>query len=214
MNDAITAIHPTKRDPKRASIKVAGRYVAALPYKTIDELGLAVGMVWDDAIAAQVEQASTFDKAYNQALSRLNRRAMSSHQLNTKLRELEHDEDTRQRVIDRLIELGLIDDEAYGRALIREIQNRKAAGPHLLRSKLMQKGLDRNLIDRLIEETEPDHDDAVNQALELARRKLRSLRQVDTNTQKRRVWGLLARRGFNSDVIATAVQQAIADDDD
>lgn len=202
----ITALRPTKRDPDRASIHVNGRVVATLSYRHISELRIEEGQVWDEALAQRVAETALYEKAMKRAMNRLNRRAMSRRQLDRKLTELEFDEPTRKRVLDRLESLSLLDDEAYGRAVVREAMSRKPAGPRLLQQKLYQKGIDRKLADRLIAEAvEPD--DQVGKAVELAQRKLRSLSRFDAVTRKRRLYGLLARRGFGPETIGDALDR-------
>lgn len=209
----ITAIKPTQRDPDRATIRVAGRVVATLPRHHIADLGIEVGTVWDEALAQRIAEAAAYDKALRQAINRLARRGRSRRELDRKLRELGHDEPVRQRVLDRLVELGYLDDEALGRQLLIEIQSRKPAGPMLLRQKLMQKGLDRELIDRLVTEAVDDSDQA-EQALALLRQRLRSMQRLDPATRKRRLYGQLARRGFAADAIRSAFAAADLDEDE
>lgn len=203
----ITALSPTKRDPSRVSIKVGRKHIATLSQKLVGELGLAVGQSWDDALADRVEAATVYDQAMRKALNRLNHRAMSRGQLDRKLRELEFDEPTRTAVLDRLAELRLLDDEAFGRALIRETLARKPAGPRLLQQKLYQKGLPRELIDRLVAEATADSDDQREQATRFAETKLRSMQRLDLATRKRRLYGQLARRGFSPDVIRDVMEK-------
>ncbi len=203
----ITALAPTKRDPSRITIKVNGKAVATMVRARIEELALHEGMAWDDALAQRVQQAAAVDKAMRDAMTRLSRRMLSSGDMRRKLRQRDHDAPVIDEALERLEALDLIDDEAFGRALIAETLRRKPAGPKLLRSKLMQKGLDRELIDRLLAELTPVGDDAVHGAVELIEKKLRSMGNLDENTRKRRLWGMLARRGFEADVIEQAMRQ-------
>jgi len=213
---AIVAIVPTQRDSQRATVRVGragakkGTVVAALSLKHIDELGLKVGMPWDDALAERVANVEKYDKALRQALDRLSRRPYSRRELDTKLRGLEHPPDVRERVLDRLTELGMLDDAAYGRAVIRDTVARKPAGPALLKHKLFQKGIDRSLIDQLAHEATADDDQQLAAATELAERRLRSMARLEPPVRKRRLYGLLARRGFTPDTIHAALD-ALAD---
>jgi regulatory protein len=204
--DQITAIKPTQRDPKRVTVRVGRKVMGTLPISKVHELGLEVGQVWDDALAERVAQAGAFDKALRQAMNRLNRRALSRRDLGQKLHGLGYDEPVREAVLDRLTELKFIDDEVYGRALIDATMRRKPAGPQLLRQKLYQKGIDRSLIERLVSEA-TDAQDLAPGAVELARKKLRTLQRVDPETRKRRLYGLLARRGFNPDTISSVMAE-------
>jgi regulatory protein len=202
----ITAIRTTKRDPGRASIDVNGKVAATLNHKLLDGLGIGVGDVWTDALAAKVADVVKYDKALRDAMRRLNRRAMSTQQLSRKLAELDHEPAIIQRVCARLTELSVLNDAEYGRALIREINLRKPAGPRLLRAKLSQRGLDRKLIDELLREVEAEPTtDRVADARKLAEAKLRSMSRLDPLVRKRRLWGALARRGFDPDTIEAAL---------
>lgn len=201
----ITAIAPTARHPQRSTVRVGRKVVATLPTARIESLGLHIGQTWDAALANRVAEAVEDDKAMRKAMNRLNRRAMSRRELDRKLGKLEFAEPTRQRVLDRLAELGYLDDEAFGRALIRETQRGKPAGPRLLQQKLFQKGLDRALIERLIAETR-DEADPTEQAIALARQRLRQMQRLDAPTRTRRLYGLLARRGFEAETIREAME--------
>ena len=199
----ITAITPTK-DPGRASIKVDRRRVATLRDSLIADLGLTVGEVWDDDLASRVAEAQQYDKALRDAMNRLNRRALSTTQLADALRRTGFSETITQRALDRLSELNVLDDESLGRALIEEILARKPAGPRLLRQKLMQRGLDRNLADRLADEAGHERDE-VAEAATLAAGRLETMRSLDEATRRRRLWSMLGRRGFDPETIEAAL---------
>lgn len=202
----ITAIVPSSRNPERASIRVNGRAVATLSNKHVADLDLRVGQPWTPELADRVAEAAQYDKALRKAMNRLARRAMSRRDLDRKLIDLEFDAPTRQRVLDRLAELGYLDDAAFGKALIRETVLRKPAGPFLLKQKLMQKGLDRTLIDRLVEDATETRDQTAD-AVDLLRRRLRSMQRLDPAARRRRLYGLLARRGYDIDTISNALSE-------
>ena len=216
----IVAIRPTQRDPNRATIRVAtqegrkGRVAATLNQTKIHELGLSVGQVWDDALAQRVADAALYDKAFRSAMTRLARRAMSRGMLDDKLRQAGHGDEVRAAVFNRLDDLGLIDDEAFGKALIAETTRSKPAGPRLLRQKLFQKGIDASLIDRLLEDHEQhtaQQDDPHADAIAFARKRAASLARFDDATRRRRLYGQLARRGFDPDTIRAAMDAALSE---
>ncbi len=210
----IKALAPTQRDPTRLMIRVAadphspqrkGRVVATLPSTRIEALGLQIGQPWTDQLAAQVEREVATDQAHRFALNSLNRRMASRSGMQQKLRKRGVDDATIEKELDRLEQAGLINDEAYGRALIRDMLNLKPAGPRLMQAKLMQKGLSRSLIDRLVAEMTPPADDQADAARDLVIKRLRSMDRFDTATKKRRLWGMLARRGFDYETIERAL---------
>lgn len=202
----ITALSPTARDPSRLMVRVGtgevkGKVMATLSTKLITDLGLCPGQPWDDALAQTVEDAKGFDKAFRAATRRLARRAMSRRMIDDKLRQLEHSAGTRQQVLDRLEQLDLIDDEQFGRMLVRAEMSRKPAGPMLLKQKLFAKGISGSLADKLVTEATDDPDEQRDTALTFAQKKLATMARLDPDTRYRRLYGQLARRGFKSDTI-------------
>jgi len=148
------------------------------------------------------------DKTMGAALKILNRRPLSCRHLYDKLVEKGHAEEAAARTIARLQELKLLDDEAYGQALIREMTRGKPAGSRLLRQKLSLKGLDRQTVDQLIEAFEPDRD----QLAAFAAKQWRAMRETDERKKKQKLWALLGRRGFSGDAIEDAMSRLGQDD--
>ncbi len=95
-----------------------------------------------------------------------------------------------------------------------EFLAREPAGPRLLQQKLYQKGLPRDLIDRLVADATADTDDQREQATRFAETKLRSMQRLDAPTRNRRLYGQLARRGFSPDVIRGVMERVAARPDD
>lgn len=201
---AITAIHTLRRDPGRVSIRVAGRVAAVLPRPAADDLGLVVGRAWDEHLAAAVAAAVDYDKAMRAATRMLARRALSRRQLHDRLASKSFDPGTIDRVCDRLEETGVMNDQAFGRALVQDLRARRPAGKRLLQARLRQRGVDRHTIEQVIGEAEANSD-PVGDARRLAEGRLRTMGRLEPLVQKRRLWGLLARRGFDPETIEAAL---------
>lgn len=218
--EMIVAIVPTQRDANRVTVRVgqAGsrkkpRVVATLNVRSIADLGLRVGLPWSEELGSQIGQGAAVDKAVSVAMTRLSRRAMSGWMLRDKLRTLGHEPAAIDAALERLAELDLLDDERFGRALIRELQSRKPAGAALLKQKLYQKGIRGSLADRLVAEATADDDAQLESAIAFARKRAASLARLDKPTRERRLYGQLARRGFDSDTIRAAMKAAAQDAD-
>ncbi|MEM9415390.1 MAG: regulatory protein RecX [Planctomycetota bacterium] len=214
----ILSLSPTVRDSHRTMIRVGdpnagtkGKVVATLNTRLINDLGLYKGQPWSDTLARQVEDAKGFDKAFRAATRRLARRPMSRRMIDDKLRQLDHPAQTRAAVLERLEHLDLIDDEQFGRMLVRSEMSRKPAGPMLLKQKLFAKGIAGPLADKLIAEATDDPDEQRDSALAFAQKKISTMQRLDPDTRYRRLYGQLARRGFNSDTLRH-VMEALHDD--
>ena len=121
-----------------------------------------------------------------------------------------------QGAIDRLLELGMLDDRAFAGAWIASRDRARPRGERVLRQELLQKGVDRAVIDELLEErrtgeqgevTEPDLD----AARKLLERNARSLARVADPRQRRaRAYALLARNGFDPDVCREVAAEVVS----
>jgi len=120
--------------------------------------------------------------------------------------------------IERLVELGMLDDRAFGEAWIGSRDRARPRGERALRQEMLQKGMDRELIDELLEArrtseqgeaTDPD----VAAAGRLLDRNARSLERIaDPRLRRARAYALLARNGFDSETCReVAARVALAD---
>jgi regulatory protein len=210
MSGVITEIRPSNRNPARASILVDGKWVVSLTHAQVAELGLQMGMPWSDKLLARISHTKAFDKAMKSAMNRLNRRPMSRKQLQDKLLEKGHDPAIVTQVLDKVQSIGALNEDTYAQTLAREYTLHRHAGPAMLRMKLRAKGIDRQVIDRIVAEFEQS-EVQFEQALRLAKKKVRSMKRLDAQTRRRRLWGALARRGYSRDAIEEAMNQVLND---
>src|SRR6478735_8265060 len=128
--------------------------------------------------------------------------------------------------VDRLTELGFLDDEAFARAWVESRDRSKPRGEHALRRELGLKGVDRSIVDAVLGDRRDDAtaaavgldeppvspDDAA--AERLLRRKLAPiLRETDPRRRLQRAYALLARNGFGPDVCSAVSRRVLADVD-
>lgn len=211
---AIDAIVPTARDSSRASVKVGGQVIATLQAARVAELGLVAGRVLDDALAERLVEAAVSDRAQQRALMKLNRRALSEAELRRKLREEGFGDTMIDPALDRLRGAGLVDDEAYGRAVLAALTRGKPAGPRLMQAKLREKGVPGPLAERLVAEAEPERDEQLDGAVALVTKRVASMQRLDHATRYRRLLGLLLRRGFDHAIARAAVDRALGSGED
>ncbi|MDH3583060.1 MAG: recombination regulator RecX, partial [Phycisphaerae bacterium] len=214
--DRITRLRPLARDPDRYSVHVGRRRVATLAADEVQALRLEEGMAWDPSLAQRAQAAEARDQVRTQALRLLNRRALSEGELAERLRKRGHGDPAIEVVVQRLRDKGLLDDRAYGQALVRQIQAGRPAGRRLLQQKLRHRHLSADLIDALLDEAD-ESTDAVADARRLADSYLAgaSVQRCPVPVRRRRVLGLLQRRGFDLHATQEALRDhpALAPDD-
>jgi regulatory protein len=148
--------------------------------------------------------------ARDTCLRLLSRRARSAGELRERLRTGGFSTDVAEGVLSNLEDAGLIDDEEFARSWVA---GRKAAGGASRRRiawELRRKGVDRDLIERVLRE-EMDDRTELGQAAQLARKKLRG-QPVDGKELSRLRRHLLGR-GFGFDTV-DRVLQAVAREED
>ncbi len=197
----ITAVIPDPRQPRRVLVQVGGRVVARLSGKLAGQLGLSAGQRWEEDLARRVGDAVAYDRVLSATTRWLGRRPRSRAQVQARLESRGVAPPMVQRLMQRLEELGLLDDAALGRELIAQITARRPAGAALLAAKLVQRGLSEELAQRLACEAGADPARTLAQALALARRRQTPWAGLPQASQARRLAGLLARRGFEEDII-------------
>jgi len=127
-----------------------------------------------------------------------------------------------EAAIVRLGDLGMLDDEAFGRAWVESRDRARPRGEIALRRELALKGVDRGIVDELLEERRDastarpgSESNGVGADLAAARRLLarneRALARVAEPRQRRqRAYALLARNGFDPETCREAAAGVIS----
>jgi Uncharacterized protein conserved in bacteria len=142
------------------------------------------------------------------ALRQLTVRARSRAELAKVLARKSVPDDVAQQVLDRLSEVGLVDDAAFAREWLAAGGRRQRSRRALI-SELTGKGVDREVVQEAVAELDSDQDYVVARAL--AERKAASLARLAPEVRYRRLTGALARRGFSSGVVAQVAREVLAD---
>ena len=117
--------------------------------------------------------------------------------------------DVAERVIDRFIEVGLLDDAEYARLVVHSQHVDRGLSDRALRFELRKRGIDGELAEATIGNLTDD--DVEARARALLARKLASMAGMDRDTRVRRASGLLARKGYSPSLIARLVREMVDD---
>ena len=141
------------------------------------------------------------------ALRQLSMAPRSRSQLEKKLRQRGCDGDVAARVLDRLTEVGLIDDEAYAQMLVRSKQAGKGLARKALSHELRKQGIDQEIADEALGQVGAGDERA--RAELLVEKRLRTMRGLDPAVQARRLAGMLARKGYSGEIAWPLIRDAI-----
>ncbi len=142
------------------------------------------------------------------ALRQLTVRARSRAELERALARKQVPTEVAAAVLDRLAEVGLVDDEVFARDWLAAGDRRQRSRRALL-AELAEKGVDRDVAEAAAAELDGEHDYQVARAY--AERKAAGLLRLDPSARYRRLAGALARRGFATSVVAQVTREVLAE---
>ena len=143
-------------------------------------------------------------------LDQLTGRARSRADLEKKLAQRNVPADVAGRLLDRFEEVGLVDDAAFAREWVAQRQEGRGLARRALAQELRRKGIDDEVAREALGAV--DESDEVESARVLVRRKLRSVRGLETDKAVRRLVGMLARKGHSSGVAYRVVREELRAD--
>ena len=194
--------------------------VRGAPATSLDGLRAAVSAIEDGAApgggdrrapppdpAGADAEADPYTVARAVVLRLLTGAPKSRSELERGLRRKGCPDDVASEVLDRFEQVGLVDDEAYARTFVRSKQAGRGLARRALSHELRQKGVDEEAAQAALDEVDPEDERA--RAHELVEKKLRSMHGLDRAKQTRRLAGMLARKGYGSEVARLVITEAL-----
>lgn len=161
----------------------------------ISEYHLKSEMTIPQSALEEIIFQNDFRKAKERALYLLDYRDHSYKELYDKLRK-NYSPEICNAVMEKMIEIGVIDDRKYAERYARYLFEVKRAGKYKARAEMLKKGIDKEIIDEFIEEYEEDTHERLK---ELVEKKYARYLTDEKGVQK--VFNALVRYGYNySDV--------------
>ena len=148
------------------------------------------------------------EQARDVCLRLLTVRARTRAELEAQLTKRGYPDDISARVLDRLTQVGLIDDTAFAQEWVRSRRANSGKGKRALASELRTKGVDAEVIAETLDSV--DAGEWRVQAEQLVATKLRREKLDDEVKVTRRLVGMLARRGYNQGMAFEVVSTQLA----
>jgi regulatory protein len=187
----------------------------------VTRAGLAVGVVLDASRAAALEAEDEVYRAREAGLRLLGHRSRSRAELRRRLQRREFSEAVIDGTLDWLADRGYLDDRAYAETFIRDRLRFRPRGRQALRLELRRNGVAAETAEAALEavlaaEAVDESELAADVARAWGRRNgslvARAVRSPeDRRRARRRLYGHLARRGFQGAAIAPAIAAVLGD---
>ena len=203
MPSTVTALVAQKKNPDRVNVYLDGKFAFGLA--AIEAVRLRRGQVLTDSDVKRLQAADDVEQAREKALRFLSNRPRSEWEVRQNLLKAGYGDEAIDRVLERLRGVALVDDAAFVRYWIDNRAQFKPKGEVALRQELRRKGVDREVIDTVLEESEHAEDKA---AIQAAVARADRYRQLPRREFAQKLGAYLARRGFDYETVREAVQAA------
>lgn len=161
----ITSIFSPVNKPGLYRIGVDNKSVGYISASDVSELGIVVNTVIEKDIYEQLLSRAKYTEFYRDALSYADRRLRSKKELRHYLSNKGCDEQTRDKIIARLEELGIIDEQKLAEAMIHDVGLSRPRSKKALRLKLQQKQIPLAIIDKSLDEVDYDDHAALDELI-------------------------------------------------
>lgn len=179
-------------------VELDGEPAGQIDRRTMDEAGYGLNSPLSEHEWQALQEQSVRNRAKDKALYWLSLRDRSRGELLHKLQE-EFEDDIAADTVERLAELGFLDDEALAARWAADLARRKCYSRRRVEQELVSRGFDRETAREAALGLETED---VTQALALLRKKYYN--RMATEDGRRKTMAALARYGFSSDVIRRA----------
>ena len=159
----ITAVEERKKG--MSALYIDGEYAVSIDTVTFASSGKGIGSDITDEELYELTEKSKISRAKEKALYLIEYRARSRKEIEDKLIPL-YGETAAAAAIERLEELKLIDDESFAREYAEQLLMRKKFSAERAAFELLKKGIDRDLIDEILEEFEVDSVEQIASVIE------------------------------------------------
>ena len=185
----VTDIVPKRK--RLSALYIDGEFAVKVDTETILASPITVGSEITDEQLKELIDSSGEKRAKEKALWLLSSRDHSSRELTDKIRKT-CGRDSAEKAVKRMEELGLVDDEKFARRCAEELINVKHMSARGVKFKLAEKGIDRDLIEEILEESAPDPREHIRILIET-----KYLLSLSDEKGRRRTVAALQRMGYS-----------------
>ncbi len=199
----ITAIEPRRK--AMSALYLDGEYVMNLDTRTLIENRFDVGKDIDDEDLHEIIRLSNERRAKEKALWLISYRDHSKKELADKIKRT-CDEESADKAVERMEELGLVNDESYALHYAQKLIFTKHMSKNAVVYELARKGIDKELAAEILEEIEVDSSEQIRIIID------KKYRNISDEKIRRRAVAALQRLGYRWDEIKGVIEEYAEDD--
>ena len=204
----ITAIEQDPRRPGAVRLELDGTRFGVVPAELIVAEGLSPGQTIAPDVHERLSAAADVEAAFRTGLRMLELRSYARADLGRRLQRKGHPRAAVDVALQRLLTMGLLNDEAYARNYV-QTRAARGRGPSRLVRDLLAMGVQRSVIDRAVAAEWPEGSDRTSMPQALVSKRAAQLGTMPKQTKRRRLLAYLARRGFSGRDVSALVESVL-----
>lgn len=209
----ITRILIPRRSPNRRQIHLDGQPAFTCNVTVVARFRLREGMDLTPEQVQSIEQGEVRQECLDHGLGILQRRLHSRAELHRKLTAKGYPAAMIDDVLDQLTGMAYIDDARFAQVRAQSAAQHRHHGPRRAMLDLRKTGISATVAEQAIQSVY-EQQDTVSIALQLVQKQSARLKKLDPAVARRRLAGLLMRRGFDFDTIQAVSRKVLGDADD
>ncbi len=194
----ITAIKPRRK--AMSALYIDGEYVMNLDTRTLIENRFDVGKEIDDEQLHEIINLSNERRAKEKALWLISYRDHSKKELADKIKRT-CDEESAEKAVERMEELGLVNDEVYAKRYAKKLLFTKHMSKRAAIYELVKKGIDKELAHEILEDIQIDEYEQIRAIID------KKYPGINDEKIRRRAVAALQRLGFGWDEIKSVIEE-------
>lgn len=202
----ITKIEVQKKNKERVSVFVDDEYSFSLHAEIIYKFGIKVGTEITPDFMETVGKVEEQKKANNYAMTLISKAFKTEKQIVDKMKQKDFEQEYIDKAISMLKEYKYIDDTLFAQSYVSDSVNFTKMGKNKIKNKLYQKGVDKDTINDTLNSLVND-DQQFEAALEIAKKKYRTIRETDKRKKNQKMTSFLQYRGFSFDIIKKVLNE-------
>lgn len=194
----ISGIEKQKKYRNRYNIFLDGEFAFGLYEDTIFKFGLRINDELTHEKIKEIRDSDEFNFGKYVAYSFLGYKPRSKKEVYKKLKENKISENAIDEILKLLTEQKYIDDSAYARLYIESKLSSKPSGRKLVKLKLLEKGIDKETADKVMDEIFNEEDE-FESAKKLLAKYIKKLKSDNEFERRKKCFSYLISRGFDFD---------------
>ena len=188
-----------------SALYLDGEYVMNLDTRTLIENRFDVGKDIDDEDLHEIIRLSNERRAKEKALWLISYRDHSKKELTDKIKRT-CDEESADKAVERMEELGLVNDESYALHYAQKLIFTKHMSKNAVVYELARKGIDKELAAEILDEIEVDSSEQIRMIID------KKYKNISDEKIRRRAVAALQRLGYRWDEIKGVIEEYAEDD--